>query len=243
MLWIILLIVVCLATIRWLTIPVIRDVWVVNLDHRQDRYENFLSTLGPYSEITQRWPATYGKTTTFKEAYAAGVRFVYMWNRGDKLKTLEEGIENKSVLGAIGCFMSHKRLLQHLWKQWANPYTVHFICEDDAQVTPETFKQWESIRYELPADFDICYFDIYEPLGERYSTNLMRAQRGFLKNVCTHAYVVRHGAIPTILAGLETFAEPIDNQYCNHFDKWKVYYVKPSIVRLSEEAAKKSDIV
>jgi GR25 family glycosyltransferase involved in LPS biosynthesis len=122
--------------------------------------------------------------------------------------------------GAIGCFLSHRNLMQHLLNT-SNatnhiPY-AHLILEDDAIIEPDFVTRWTAVWEEirkLRGKWDILFLGLTRPsLLPIPGFNLLHTINSTRGNHGTHAYVVRHGSLPKIVQALAIMRSPVDIQY------------------------------
>lgn len=225
--------------------PHVWDIWVINLDKDTERWVSIQADTQRIEGMVYRWPATYGKLLTQKELILEGVGFA-MTRSGDGYKE-DERLRN---LGTIGCWLSHKRLLQHLANQPVASYAGHLIVEDDVAFPPDFLEvrdAWHKVYSRIPTNWDIVYFGITNPQGESITPEgdilrLKTLSEGG-GNWGTHAYLVRHGSIAQkLLPALEWMTDAIDEQYNQYFSEWNVYAVDPNIIPINAEMSEKSSL-
>jgi GR25 family glycosyltransferase involved in LPS biosynthesis len=218
----------------------IDDIWVINLDRAPDRWEHMRKSTAQFGDMVHRFPAMDGKTITDREQVRDEGVGLYFTRVAGKDKELV----NK---GVVGCWLSHKRLLQHLAAQErANGYG-HLILEDDAHV-PKDFLSgndtWSKISKYIPADWDMVYLGMGGEIESvPVADGLVRLVPG-RNQYGTHAYLVKHGSIKTkLLPALRFMTDAIDNQYNSLFHDMNVYCVNPNIIVPDEEVSAKSTIL
>jgi GR25 family glycosyltransferase involved in LPS biosynthesis len=94
------------------TPPSIDDLWVINLDKDKERLAQFLRDARMLNQAVQRWPATYGKAVERTDAEAEGIHPSLTGPDNMKDRHMTTKIIRRP--GEYGCWLSHKRLLQHL---------------------------------------------------------------------------------------------------------------------------------
>lgn len=222
--------------------PVHMDgIWIINLDKDTERYDTIIRQCNNIRDLVHRWPATYGKTEPVKDALADGVNTILSTRKYEKDTGSEVCSRNT---GAIGCWLSHKRLMRHLSELPAEDNAGHLILEDDIQITPGFMDAWEARKHTIPADWDIIHFSINRPkgipAGEGIQRILFTADTG---NWGTQAYMVRHGSLKSrILPKLRFMDSEIDVQLNNYSESLNMYFFSPSILALNLEMAKNSTI-
>lgn len=224
--------------------PTIDTIWVINLDKETERLKNIQDKTKPLANILHRWQATYGKEERVDAAMADGVGLLMCTDHSDPGKhRIKPDIVNRNQ-GSVGCWLSHKRLLQHLASINAPNSWGHFIVEDDLDFPPNFMNAWEQRRHSVPADWDIIYLGIHKPKGHLINDKLLKAKTtNDTGNWGTHAYIVRHGSIKNrILPRLKYMSHDIDVQLNMHFDDLNVYIMEPALVKINKQLATKSSI-
>ena len=122
-----------------LALPV-RDLavktFVVNLDHRRDRWDALLAAHPPLAQA-ERIPAVYGKTLEMTDfIYRIFEHNTFQWK--------------KSV---IGCSMSHLTI----WDKIASSEGWYMILEDDVRFAANWQTWLSSAMKEIPSDADLLY--------------------------------------------------------------------------------------
>jgi hypothetical protein len=211
--------------------------WVINLENRSERWAKFKNM------NVNRWNATNGREISRDEALAGGVSSVMMRVTNCSRVEYYTSYKVENNHGKIGCWLSHKKLLQHLLTlKYDNSYP-HLILEDD--VCLDKLSEWDNISRLIPSDWDMVYIGIKDPdLSKPIGSGIYRGvtSRNCKKNYGTHAYFVKHGSIPGILEQLRFMTHEIDLQLNLLFDIKKVYIVDPPIVTLSIEDSAVSSI-
>ena len=210
----------------------IKTIHVINLDKDEDRMAHIKSTTTNLALPVERWSATYGKDLTAEQMAEQGVGYA-MTSSGTGPYTKRSMNRN---LGAVGCFLSHKTLIERLSTLDMPDHYGHLILEDDITIPQNLLTSdgvWASVRYQIPLDWDVVYLDIVAPQGTSLSNNIMKLKYKPNGNWGTHAYIVRHGAIKKkVLPWLSHMIDAIDEQYNRKFSTWNVYAVVPGIITL-----------
>lgn len=167
----------------------IDGAFVVNLDHRSDRWTQFQSAVQDLipSEKLHRLPACVGR-----ELPGFGQR---PWFRNGK--------RDNTWAGRAGCLQSHRRaLLQARESGWATT----LLLEDDAAFAPEFASVADALATALSGqEWQVCYLGFTEPwspgrqLAKLNDTFALHQIHGC---TTTHAYLVRAKARDWILAQL-----------------------------------------
>jgi len=236
-----LIIIASLFFMMYMTWPyniTISDIWVINLEKDKERWENIMKKSSSLKNVSiTRWNATYGKDITRDQAKRGGVdETITKFDSKDKIVSTNAG--------EVGCWLSHKLLLEHLAKQNIPSNFGHLILEDDIDFNPEFIDKFKMIAKKIPQRWDIIYLSISGHIkNKEIAPNVLKATLNMnAGNYGTHAYMVRHGSISKILNQLKTMKYAIDIQYINSFDKLNVYIINPGIINLSNLNIKSSII-
>ncbi len=225
--------------------PHVKDIWIINLDKDKERLDSVLGQTKHISDIVHRWPAVYGKDLKRETIREEGIGYA-MTRTGVQKDDLAGVLRNA---GVVGCYLSHKRLLQHLATLDVPEYYGHLILEDDVKLPADFLKPgdtWHGLYTKIPTDWDIVYFDITQPVGKPVGPGILRLRtsHGGEGNWGTHAYMVRHSSIQSkILPFLELMNDAIDEQYNLKFDTWNVYALSPGLIVPHETHSKNSSLL
>jgi len=227
--------------------PRIHDVWVINLDKDAERWQNIQSKTNHLQNKVHRWSATYGKDLTRDQAQKYGAGYVITLSRDFEKDKQTDRITSANA-GAVGCWISHKRLLAYLAEQPSQDSAGHLICEDDAEFPADFLTggdAWSKVSANIPADWDIVFLGIKKPIvGTDIAPGIKKMKTTFNKgNWGAHAYLVRHGALKTkILPSIKHMTNEIDIHYDMMADHWNIYVCDPPTVRYNNDLAAKSNI-
>jgi hypothetical protein len=223
--------------------PSITTIHSMNLDKDKERWAAIEKKAAAGNIPLQRWPATYGKDIPYEKLRDLGVGHAMV--RPDRHDKEHKKLVN---LGVVGCFISTRRLLEHLSGMYVGSSAGHLILDDDVDLPADLLSpggKWEQIRHTIPGDWDIIYLGIWDATGDTVNPNVkkLRLTDKQTANLGTFAYIVRHGAIKTkILPWLTYMVDAIDEQYAMKFNEWNVYAVTPNIIGVNEAANEKSSI-
>ena len=153
-------------------------------------------------------------------------------------------------VGAVGCWISHKRLLTYLASMPVSDSTAHLICEDDAEfptdfLTGSSNDAWSKVAGNIPSDWDMVFLGIKKPIiGTDIAPGIKKMKSSYNKgNWGAHAYLVRHGALRTkILPSMEYMLNEVDVHYDMMADQWNIYICDPPVIRYNGNLAAKSNI-
>ena len=230
--------------------PNILDIWVINLDKEKERWQNIQQKAAQNSEVQrrlQRWPAILGKDLTRDQAQKAGAGYVITMKRDFNEDRKTDKITSANV-GAVGCWMSHKKLLTYLADQPLPDDVGHLICEDDVEFPADFLKaqsRWYPVAQNIPTDWDMVFLGIKKPIiGTDIAPGVKKMRTTYNKgNWGAHAYLVRHGSLKTkILPSIEFMTNEIDVHYDMMADRWNIYICDPPVLQYNGELAAKSSI-
>ena len=141
--------------------PQINTIHVINLDKDKERWENLEHSFEAYNIPAQRWPAVYGKNLpyldkTFLNDYGVGETMILESRKSKKSRNL----------GEVGCYLSHRNLLENLSEMNVPDYYGHLILEDDLIVPKDLLDsngQFSLAAHDIPYNWDIVYLYLGGP--------------------------------------------------------------------------------
>jgi GR25 family glycosyltransferase involved in LPS biosynthesis len=191
---------------------------VINMDTSVDRLNEFMTYASQAGVKVIRWPATDGRKLTRDDITAMKLSH-----------TAYHYSKKTNMPGILGCFVSHRSLLQHLHASPAGPNDVHLIFEDDARI-PRDFKtEWAILQRQLPHDWEFVYLGVTNP-NTRPLHGRIHKPVSSVGNKGMFAYAVKHSALPKITKHLEWMNDPADNMIANKNQEWKMYVLLPQLV-------------
>jgi hypothetical protein len=212
-------------------IPVIKDVWVINLDRSKDRWNTMIEETANLDPLpVNRWSAIDGRTLTEQDFIQEKIPIIVRpQNSVDFRKERRKG--------EIGCYLSHKKLLENLGKMTkVSDMSGHLILEDDVKIDRNTLDKWIEVAPGLNKDWDIFFFGIHDPGLEKVSNGIAK-----VKSIQSlHAYMVKHSSIPKILKIIDVMYDPIDEIIRWNADKLNMYAIQPFTI--TQRANYHSDI-
>jgi GR25 family glycosyltransferase involved in LPS biosynthesis len=210
-------------TVKRKKIPVIHDVHIVNLDKSKDRWSKLqaqLKKLKPLPCI--RWSATDGRTLSEEQMLELGIPGSMLPSSPNVPTDLKERRR-----GEIGCYLSHKRLLEHLATLDVDPDAGHLILEDDVIIDDDFLSTWNEKAQHLPKKWGLFYF------GTGGNLRLGKANHGIANLVSCwgcYGFMVKHSMLPEILDHIRTMYAPIDDMLQDKYKDFNAYaLVQPSI--------------
>ena len=237
---------IVIAIYRWLQScvkPQIHTIHVINLDRDTKRWESIQSQANTLGLKVDRFRATYGKDIPYTQMRSLGVGNALV--RADRHDHKGERLNN---LGVVGCYLSHRNLVEHLGKMNVPDSYGHLVLEDDVKF-PADFLQaggrWEQLRQHIPADWDIIWLRMWKVHGDDVAPGVvkLKSDPSIRINLGTFAYVVRHGAIQhKILPSLTYMHDAYDEQVNRFFNTWNCYALNPGIIDIDDDLQADSSI-
>jgi len=201
---------------------IISDISVINLERSQDRRKKMENELNKIpSEIPRsRWIATDGKKMSIEEL--------------DKIcdKNCKGWTGEKRFYGQVGCYLSHKTLIESLLNKKVNPNAGHLILEDDIVIDDNFKDKWLKIIPHLPNDWEILFLDVQKN-GEIKMKNIKNGIGEFVSGWGTHGYMIKHSKIPDILTKINKMYAPIDNMLQEENNNIKKYILEDNLVKIT----------
>jgi hypothetical protein len=202
-------------------IPIIKDVWIINLDKSKERWNDMLEQVKVLDPLpVNRWSATDGRSMKEQDLIDEKIPIIIR-----PQFALESKQERRK--GEIGCYLSHKKLLEFLGAQKADDDAGHIILEDDVEIDTDTLDKWIKVADKLNKDWDIFFFGIHDPVLEK-------AENGIAKVTSIqslHAYMVRQKSIPKILDIIKIMYDPIDEIIRWNSNKLNLYAIDPFVIK------------
>jgi GR25 family glycosyltransferase involved in LPS biosynthesis len=211
-------------------IPVINDVWVINLDRSTGRWKDMVKETQKLRSLkVNRWSAIDGRAMTDDDFRLEKLPLAIRPN-------VVVAEKQKRRRGEIGCYLSHMKLLKHLAQERVADSHAHLILEDDVLIDRETMAHWNRVKHHLHRDWDMFFLGIHKPVLENSRHGIARVR----SINSTHAYMVRHGSIPKILDVMRFMYDPVDEMYASNSDRLNMYAIQPFVIYQKPEVA--SDI-
>ena len=189
-----------------------KKTYVISTDNNSERYNNIETKAKIAGLSIQLWPATILQQDKklFNELPLQGIGLPNF---------IDRKLERIYNLGTIGCFLSHRKLLNHLSN--SNDLGT-LILEDDSEIPPDLFQKLNAIVNELPGDWDILFLDKGGNKSEiPVSKHIVKIKQTLDPYVCygTYSYIVKNSSIKTkILPCLKYMTNHLDQQYTTYAD-------------------------
>jgi GR25 family glycosyltransferase involved in LPS biosynthesis len=135
--------------------------------------------------------------------------------------------------GAIGCFLAHRNLLEHISENPVGLGTL--IFEDDTNIPPDFYDRLSAVEKEIPEDWDYIFLRKYKAYGKPVSQHIQKLEKDVTssKNMGLVAFIVKNSSIKEkILPCLEQMTDAIDFQLGRNADKINMYLIDPPIVTM-----------
>jgi len=213
----------------------IDDIWLINLDRRSDRLNDFNSKHQDIQNRVIRIPAIDGKTLKLTPNIA---RLFAQMNPSTWMK------------GAMGCAMSHIIPWLHLYTE-TSELQSYLILEDDVILDSSWKEVWSSAYNNgcIPSNYDIIYLGgILPPNRGAFDTSALEMINNYIGKVkpntifgqpsptpyfhsCAYSYVLsKAGAkkLVDILSKKSCFAH-LDHVLCGSFPELNIYFLQPLV--------------
>jgi len=205
------------AQVKLEDIPIIKDVWIINLDKSKERWNTMLDEVKVLDPLpVNRWSATDGRA--LKEQDYVNEKIPIIIRPESTLASKQERRK-----GEIGCYLSHKKLIEFLGKKKGEDDDGHLILEDDVEIDKDTLQKWIDVSSKLNKDWDIFFFGIHDPVLKDPVDGISKVT----SIQSTHSYMIRHKSIPKFLEIIKIMYDPIDEIIRWNSDKLNLYAIQP----------------
>lgn len=188
-------------------------IFIINLDHRTDRWEQCVEQLKKY-KITnyERFSAIKPNLNDYPKEY---------YNRYNCPKR-----DPHYKIGALGCKLSHYEIIK-LSKE--RNYKNIVILEDDFLIKENIEDIFEKSFQELDFEWHMLY------LGGNHITKPQKIENKIYLHKCietytTHAYCMNYKLFDICLKMMNKSGSEIDVFYSKLQNKFKIYCIYPSII-------------
>lgn len=204
------------------SIPIIKDVYVINLDGSKDRWANVQREFPKLGSLpVTRWPAIDGRKMTRDEMRAAKIPATMF------PETIKDPKLRERRRGEIGCYLSHRKLLEYLETLDCDPDDGHLILEDDVTIHPDLLERWKAAAAHLDPAWGLFYFGLSGNIRQGESRHGISP---LFSGWGAYGYVVRHSSLPQLLSKAATMTEPIDDIYQRHYEQLGAYVLTPHLI-------------
>ena len=180
---------------------ILENAWVVNLDHRKDRWNQTNKRLTSLGISASRWPATDKDSPSFISMY--------------------KGLVTDKSRGEVACWQSHLKLWKHLYDSGVHSAV---IFEDDLSIPPSLTLEQVQETIEDSVGFNILFLGYCGTpiLHRRTSFSTSRVGRA----QCTHAYAVSRAGLKKLLESTHDFTMAVDEWLYNFCRDDLCYYAQ-----------------
>ena len=216
----------------------IDDAFVINLDRRQDRKENFLKAHPDMKGSVRRLAAYDGLKLSLTPSLT-------------RLFKTNDFFWKKAVMG---CALSHLKLWNMLISEPPDIQSF-LIMEDDARLAAGWREAWSTAYKSLPAGWDCVYLGgILPPNKTAFANTLERVGPGLCKvapnkifgqkepntyfHFCAYAYVLSRRGAEKILGSIldrDGYWTSADHMVCNRVDAMNLYVLDPLVAGASQD--------
>jgi len=216
----------------------IDDAFVINLDRRQDRKENFLKAHPDMKGHVRRLPAYDGLKLSLTPSLC-------------RLFKTNDFFWKKAVMG---CALSHLKLWNMLISEPPDIQSF-LIMEDDARLAPGWREAWTTAYKSLPSGWDCVYLGgILPPNRVAFANSLERVGPGLCKvapnkifgqkepntyfHFCAYAYVLSRRGAEKILGSIlerDGYWTSADHMVCNRVDRMNLFVLDPLVAGASQD--------
>ena len=208
--------------------PYFTDAYVITMDKYPERLPRIRENAEAAGITLKKWSGVEVKEEEVLSLPEKGVgTLIYTARAGGKRRNL----------GAIGCFLAHRGLLEHIAANSTGLGTL--ICEDDIVFIPDFYAKLAEVSQEIPDDWDYIYMNKFKVNGKSISTHIMKLEQDLSSstNMGTWAFIVKNASIKTkILPLLRQMTDEIDLQLIRNADVLNTYLITPPIIYLHETA-------
>jgi GR25 family glycosyltransferase involved in LPS biosynthesis len=201
-------------------------IYLINLDRRKDRYDQFLKISDKYNFSFERVKAFDGHSLINENFSYENKKISFRKNEFYKHEPGNHfGIENyhdRYFKGAVGCLISHLEIIKTAEK---NNYSSILLLEDDVAFSDDFEKKIEKLYNNFPKEWDMFYLSgslIKEGEKFNYYSELINSHT-------THSYAVNSSVYKTLIKLLEKniFIKPIDSCYVTIQESIRAYIAMP----------------
>ena len=154
---------------------IIDKTYVINLNHRKDRFESIDKSLKKINLEYELFPACDGNKL---EMYSNDIAKYFDKN-------------NNLTPGQIGCALSHIKIWE---KAIENNYKYTLVLEDDAIVPIDFWKKINNLLNELPSNYNMILLGCCSCEGEIINNKdfILKGSKNSNSNWCTTAYIINN---------------------------------------------------
>lgn len=191
---------------------------------------------------------SYRYKTMKKSAKCAGIKikkYPGVFISKTNLKNGMNGVPKyyHSMPGTIGCYVSQRKLLEKLSKEYPKSGEATLVLEDDVIFPIDFYDKLEKVFSEIPKDWDIIYLNRKFKTGtkskpisrSKISENVFKIHNINKDDSSGNsAYIVKNRTLKKrVLPGIKRMKTAINIQYNMISDKANIYAIVPEITLLN----------
>ena len=202
--------------------------YVINLDSSKDRLDVIMKAAEKAKFTMTRFPAVkVDKSILGNDSGATlqrqGIGYIiYLDLKGE----FQYG-------GTIGCYLSHRDLLEKISKDETNKAIGTLIFEDDAIIPENLVETLNTAMKDIPEDWDMCFLGKNPISADHVKGSIHKLKDGFnpYTNNGTWAYIVKNASIKDkILPTFRYMMGGMDSHYNCFQEKFNTYVVIEKLV-------------
>jgi len=219
-------------------LPGIDELFVINLDRREDRKKAFIEHHPELKGFLRRLPAYDGRKIPL----------------GPYLARMFKPNDFHWKKAVMGCALSHMKLLWMLVNE-SPEIESYLILEDDGRLKKGWQAEWAKVYPNLPSGWDCVYLGgVLPPNKPGLASALERVAPGLARiapnqnfgqpvptryfHFCTYAYVISRAGAKKILQSIfqkDGYWTSADHMMCNPIDVMNNYVVDPLLAGASQD--------
>jgi GR25 family glycosyltransferase involved in LPS biosynthesis len=219
-------------------LPGIDELFVVNLDRREDRKKAFIEHHPDLKGYLRRLPAYDGRKLSL----------------GPYLARMFKPNDFHWKKAVMGCALSHMKLLWMLVNE-SPEIEAYCIFEDDGRLQKGWQAAWSKVYPNLPRDWDCVYLGgVLPPNKPGLAVSLERVAPGLARiapnqvfgqqtptryfHFCTYAYVISRAGAMKIIQSIfqkDGYSTSADHMMCNPVDVMNNYVIDPLVAGASQD--------
>ena len=207
------------------TSPLFTDAYTITLDKYPERYPRIKANAKEAGIVLKPWQGVIVSENDLQGLPERGIGTLLFQDRS----------ETHFNFGAIGCFLAHRGLLEHISK---NPNGLGtFICEDDIIIPKDFYTRFAAVSSDIPSDWDMIFMRKYVIKAKPVTSKIKKLEKDITSstNMGMWGFIVKNASIKTkILPVLEQMTDAVDLQLGRHADSIHMYLVDPPIIDLDE---------
>jgi GR25 family glycosyltransferase involved in LPS biosynthesis len=202
--------------------------YVINLDSSKDRLDTIMKDAQAAKLKLTRFPAVKIDKSILGDDWGAALQ-----RQGIGVLIYLDDKENMQHAGTIGCYLSHKNLIDSIWKDKSNTALATLIFEDDAIIPEDMVEHLIAKAKDLPDDWDMCFLGKHPVSATPLKGSIQKLKDGFnpYTNNGTWAYMVKNASIKSkIMPTFEIMMGGLDTHYNCFLDKINIYVIVEKLV-------------